>query len=225
MSMPKRLFNYSLAAVFMLLLCGAASAQYVRTDLVTNSGGGGTDLDTNLVNAWGLTALPGSPFWVSDNATGKSKLYTGTGQQIPLVTVTGLNGAQGTPTGTVGNPVSTDFIVTDDGKSGHAIFIFATLDGTISGWNPGVGGTNATIAKDRSDVGAVYSGLTIGSNGGHNFLFAADDGPNRRIDVFDARFQLGIGDPRHSPMQKFRAILPRTEFKRSPTAMEAKRFG
>ena len=115
--MPKRLFNYFLAAVFMLLLCGAASAQYVRTDLVTNSGDGGTVLDTNLVNAWSLTALPGSPFWVSDNGAGKSTLYTGTGQQIPLlVTVTGLNGAQGTPTGIVGNLVSTDFIVTDDGN-------------------------------------------------------------------------------------------------------------
>ena len=55
------------------------------------------------MNAWGLAALPGSPFWVSDNATGKSTLYTGTGQQIPLmVTVPGLNGAQGTPTGIVG---------------------------------------------------------------------------------------------------------------------------
>lgn len=53
MSMPKRLFNYYfLAAVFMLLLCGGASAQYVRTDLVTNSGIGGTIFDTNLVNAW-----------------------------------------------------------------------------------------------------------------------------------------------------------------------------
>jgi uncharacterized protein (TIGR03118 family) len=179
------------AALIGLLFSGAASAQYVRTDLVTNSGAGGTVLDTNLVNAWGLVALPGSPFWVSDNATGKSTLYTGAGQQIPLVvTVPGLNGAQGTPTGIVGNPVSTDFIVTDSGKSGHAIFIFATLDGTISGWNPGVGGVNATIAKDRSDVGAVYTGLAIGNNGGHNFLFASDDGPNRRIDVFDATFQL-----------------------------------
>ena len=179
------------AAIAGLMLCGAASAQYVRTDLVTNSGTGGTVQDPNLVNAWGLVALPGSPFWVSDNLTGKSTLYTGAGQQIPLVvTVPGLNGAQGTPTGIVGNPVSTDFSVTENGKSGHAIFIFATLDGTISGWNPGVGGTNATIAKDRSDVGAVYSGLAIGSNGGHNFLLAADDGPNRRIDVFDATFQL-----------------------------------
>jgi uncharacterized protein (TIGR03118 family) len=159
--------------------------------LVTNSGAGNTVLDPNVVNAWGLTAMPGSPFWVSDNATGKSTLYTGAGQQIPLVvTVLGLNGAQGTPIGIVGNPVSADFVVTDNGKSGQAIFIFATLDGTISGWNPGVGGTNATIAKDRSDVGAVYSGRAIGSNGGHNFLFAADDGANRGIDVFDATFQL-----------------------------------
>jgi len=93
--------------------------------------------------------------------------------------------------GTVGNisPNATDFTVTENGKSGRSLFIFATLDGTISGWNPGVdgidpntGASHATLATDRSNVGAVYTGLAIATNkAGQTFLYAADDGPNRRI--------------------------------------------
>jgi hypothetical protein len=37
-----------------------------------------------LINSWGLTALPASPFWLSDNGSGFSTLYAGGGQQIPL---------------------------------------------------------------------------------------------------------------------------------------------
>jgi len=174
----------------MLLLATSALAQYTRTDLVTDKGVGGTLTDSNLVNAWGLTALPTSPFWVSDNATGKSTLYTGAGQKLGLtVAIPFVSGRHGTPTGIVGNTTS-DFVVSENGKSGKAIFIFATEDGTISGWNPSVGGTNATLAADRSGVGATYTGLAIGSSKGQNFLFAADDGPNRRIDVFNGSFQL-----------------------------------
>ena len=43
----------------------------------------------------------------------------------------------GTPTGTVYNSTS-GFIVTKKGKSGASIFLFDSLDGTISGWSPGV---------------------------------------------------------------------------------------
>jgi uncharacterized protein (TIGR03118 family) len=89
---------------------------------------------------------------------------------------------------------STDFTITDPvtHKSGRAIFIFATLDGTISGWNPGVGpgGDTATIAADRSGAGATYTGLAFATNRGQNFLYAADDGTNRRIDMFDSTFTL-----------------------------------
>lgn len=178
-------------AALTLLFATSALAQYKRTDLVTDNGVGGTLADSTLVNGWGLVSLATSPFWVSDNATGKSTLYTGAGQKIALtVTIPGLNGAQGTPTGVVGNATPGDFVVSSGGKSGKAIFIFATLDGTISGWNPGVGGTNATLAADRSGAGATYTGLAIGSNNGQNLLFAADDGPNRRVDVFDGSFSL-----------------------------------
>jgi uncharacterized protein (TIGR03118 family) len=187
------------------LLTITASAQYKRTDLASNQPGVAPTTDQHLVNGWGLTALPTSPFWVSDNGTGFSTLYTGTGQQVPLfVTVppapASPAGTLGTPTGTVGNisTNTTDFTITENGMSGPSSFIFATLDGTISGWNPTVDGINpttrvshATIAADRSNVGAVYTGLAIATNqAGQTFLYAADDGPNRRVDIFDGTFTL-----------------------------------
>jgi uncharacterized protein (TIGR03118 family) len=76
---------------------------------------------------------------------------------------------------------------------------------TSAGWNPGVdgidpntGASHATLATDRSNVGAVYTGLAIATNkAGQTFLYAADDGPNRRIDIFDGTFRLvkSFGDP------------------------------
>jgi uncharacterized protein (TIGR03118 family) len=202
-----------LALLFVSSFLTPAFAQYKRTDLISNQPGVAPTTDEqHLVNAWGLTALPRSPFWVSDNGTGFSTLYTGAGQQIPLfVTIAPAPGSPagtlGTPTGTVGNisPNATDFTVTENGKSGRALFIFATLDGTISGWNPEVdgidrttGATHTTLASDRSNVGAVYTGLAIATNKeGQTFLYAADDGPNRRIDIFNDTFSLvkSFGDP------------------------------
>jgi len=89
-------------------------------------------------------------------------------------------------------------------KAGISIFLFATLDGTISAWNPTVdgvsatGASHATIAVDRSKVGAVYSGLAIATEtDGQTFLYAADDGQNRRVDMFDGTFTLvkSFNDP------------------------------
>ena len=185
----------SLAAGLLLVSASGASAQYKRTDLVTDTGAGDTAADPNLVNAWGLVALPTSPFWVSDNVTGQSTLYTGGGQKIPLtVSVPAANGGTGSPTGIVGN-TSADFVITENKVSAPAIFIFATLDGTISGWNPVVDGvvngiSHATIATPPAANGTTYTGLAIGTNSGAQFLFAADGGPNRKIDVYDATFKL-----------------------------------
>ena len=188
--------------------------QYKRADLVSNQAGAAPTQDAHLVNGWGLVALPTSPFWVSDNGTGFSTLYTGAGQQIHLfVTVppapTSPAGSLGTPTGIVGNisPNPSDFTFTnkENDKSGAAVFIFATLDGTVSAWNPMVDGvdpttglSHASIAADSSSFGAVYTGLAIAVNSSQQaFLYAADDGPNRRVDVFDSTFKLvhSFSDP------------------------------
>jgi uncharacterized protein (TIGR03118 family) len=113
-------------------------------------------------------------------------------------------GTLGTPAGTVGNigPNATDFTVTERQVRPRSLHF---RDGTISGWNPGVdgidpntGASHATLATDGSNVGAVYTGLAIAANkAGQTFLYAADDGPNRRIDIFDGTFSLvkSFGDP------------------------------
>ena len=206
----KTLAVLALAAVFPCL----TFAQYTRTDLVTNSGAGGTANDFHLVNAWGLVSTGTSPFWVSDNATGFSTLYAinntngVAASQVGLfVSIPSAAGGQGSPTGIVAPETpkgATAFVisgvnpVTGNQASANSIFIFATLDGTISGWNPAVGGITATGASvatiapnaNRSSAGASYTGLAIANNGGQPFLYAADGGPNRRIDVFDSTFTL-----------------------------------
>jgi uncharacterized protein (TIGR03118 family) len=165
-----------------------------------------------LVNGWGLVSLPTSPYWVSDNGSGFSTLYTAAGAQVPLfvsipAAPSAPTGTLGTPTGVVGNvsPNARDFTFTANGRSGQAVFIFASLDGTISAWTPAVDPINpathlsvASIAADRSSVGAVYTGLAIAVNDSKQaFLYAADDSANRRIDMFDSSFSFvkSFSDP------------------------------
>ncbi len=182
------------------LLAANASAQYKRTDFVSNQLGVAPVQDPSLVNGWGLSRAATSPFWVSDNITGKATLYTGTGAKVNLVvTIPPASGnTTGTPTGTVfnitvGNPTPA-FVISKQTSTGTisapALFLFATEDGTISGWNPNVDPTNAVIGADRSGSGAVYRGLTIASTPDGDFLYAADNGPNSQVDVFDATFTL-----------------------------------
>jgi uncharacterized protein (TIGR03118 family) len=171
-------------------------AQYTQSNLVSNQPGVAPLQDPDLVNGWGLTRALASPFWVSDNVTGKSTLYTGSGAKVGLVvTIPPASGnGTGTPTGDVFNvtlgSLTPAFAVSKNGKSAPAIFIFATLDGTISGWAPTVDATNALIGADRSGFGAVYTGLAIASTESGDFLYAADNGPNSQVDVFDANFKL-----------------------------------
>lgn len=199
------LAGLSLAA---LLLVSPASAQYAVTNLVTDTGIGGTQTEPVLKNAWGMASTATSPIWISDNDTGKSTLYTisNSGGTVSttilalIVTIPSVtNGQPGSPTGMVSNPspaASTDFSVTgvnpntNKTVTARSAFIWATLDGTIAAWAPAVNPTVAITAKDRSDVGASYTGLTAASSGGKNYLYAADGGPNRRVDVFDSNFQL-----------------------------------
>jgi uncharacterized protein (TIGR03118 family) len=158
--------------------------------------------DQNLQNAWGLTSRPGSPtqpgspFWVSDNAAGVATLYNVPGNLLNSVSINPLvvriptpkGPSGGAPTGTVFNIDTTGrFMISGVDKDGiakkaSATFLFATEDGTIVGWNSGVGlsssdfngpngaSTQGIIALDNSGdnftnptnpSGAVYKGLAI----------------------------------------------------------------
>src|SRR5207247_6647463 len=121
------------AALAVAAPLGAACPNaYTVKVLVSDTPMPGALTDPDLVNAWGLTAGPTTPWWVSDNGTDKSTLYTGAGGKVPLTV-----GVDGGPTGDVFNG-TTSFVVSAGGASGPARFIFASEDGKIRGWNPGV---------------------------------------------------------------------------------------
>jgi uncharacterized protein (TIGR03118 family) len=199
-----------------------ASAQhYQQTNLVSNVPvtPAASITDPNLQNAWGLVHGPTTPWWISNNAGGTSTLYNNSGlnpanpAQTPPpvlapVTIVGLNApggtpgngvtipnapgqpAPGSPTAVMYNGSTTDFLLA---PGTPAVFLFATEDGTIQGWNSGVNATTAIIKVDNSQVpnknfGAVYKGATIAEIGGSEYILAANFRTGR-VDVFDSTFK------------------------------------
>ncbi len=158
-----------------------AGSRYVQSNLVSDQAGLATLTDPNLVNAWGLSAGPSTPLWVSDNGTDVSTLYTGAGAGgsvtgIPLV----VSVPGGAPTGQVFNP--TPGFVLPDGAP--AFFVFASENGVLSGWNPAAGTSAVQVA---ATAGAVYKGLALEQVGGTERLLAANF-HSGRIDMFNSTF-------------------------------------
>jgi uncharacterized protein (TIGR03118 family) len=182
-----------LSAIAMTLVVAPASLlaqHYTQTNLVSDQSGASVT-DTNLVNPWGMSRSSGSPWWISDNGTGLSTLYDGSGNIQPLVVTVPAadptSGASGTPTGTIFNG-GTGFPIAP-GKP--ALFLFATEDGTISGWNPGVKPTSAVIRVNQSKR-SVFKGLTSATvnlpfTGPATFLYAADF-RRGKVQIYDSNF-------------------------------------
>jgi uncharacterized protein (TIGR03118 family) len=174
--------------VALLLLVGVAAApalaetanQYSVHPLVSNVAGAAPTTDANLVNAWGLTASPTSPWWVADNGTNLSTLYRANGSIVPLVVQVPTQ-----PTGTV------------FWGSARATFVFDSEAGQVRGWKSTQGNQTVVLA-DRSGVGAIYKGLALATTALGDRFYAADF-HNGRVDVFDASFALvtnaGFVDP------------------------------
>jgi len=172
-------------SVWIAPACLAAGV-YQQANLVSDLPGMAAHTDSHLVNPWGIASSANSPFWVADNHTGVSTLYDGNGTPQPtsqplVVTVPPAPGSTvGSPDGIVFNG-SSDFEVS---RGSPAHFVFATEDGTISGW---ASGTTAMIKADNSASGAVYKGLAIGKNGTANFLYATNFHANA-VNVFDHNY-------------------------------------
>jgi uncharacterized protein (TIGR03118 family) len=198
----------SLATIASLAFFVGPTAQaqnYTQVNLVANTSGIAPVTDPHLVNPWGISRTSGSPWWISDNGTGLSTLYNGAGAINPLVvTIPKANPNNkafptGTPTGTIANASPTDFLLA---PGAPAAFIFSTIDGTISAWNPTVGAvpagttsTNATIVVKTTD-GSSYTGLTSAIINGKRYLYAANFNKGT-VDVFDNAFHRVNVQPGH----------------------------
>jgi uncharacterized protein (TIGR03118 family) len=144
--------------------------------------------DPNLVNGWGVAFNPFGVVWVSDERTGLSTLYDGDGVPQTLVVriPPAVAGQTGSPTGIVfyGGPA---FTVSNGTVSAPSRFIFASRDGTISGWAPSVNLNNAIQVVNNNASGALYTGLAVSAGGTGPLLYAADF-RNAKIDVFNGAF-------------------------------------
>jgi uncharacterized protein (TIGR03118 family) len=159
---------------------GFAQTGYSQTNLVANTAGVANHTDSQLSNPWGISFIPGQPFWVANNNGGTSTLYDAQGNKQSMVV--GIPSAAnnpcnpGCPTGTVANSLTGYF------NSGS--FLFDTEDGIIANWT---GQANAAVAVDNSASGAVYKGLALLTNSTGTFLLAANFNSGK-IDVFDRNF-------------------------------------
>jgi uncharacterized protein (TIGR03118 family) len=158
---------------------------YLQENLVSDVAGTALQTDAHLVNPWGIAPFPNGPLWIADNGTGLSTLYQANGQPAPsagsalVVTLPVPSGSgPAAPTGIVFNG-TTGFALQ---ANQPALIIFATEDGTVSGWNPNVDQTHALLKVDNS-AHAVYKGLALAGSQ----LFAANFRENS-IDVFNSDF-------------------------------------
>jgi uncharacterized protein (TIGR03118 family) len=186
-----------------------AAEVYVQTNLVSDIAGLATAFDPHLVNPWGVSfregspGNPGSPFWVSNQGSNSTTLYSVTGSidispppPVPVFTVnipTTGTGPQG-PTGQVSNTNPDAFHLTA-GNQLSANFIFADLNGTISAWNGSLGTNGSTAHIEVTTAGAVYTGLAV--NEAHTMLYAANT-KGGTIDVFDSNFDPVVDLGKHA---------------------------
>jgi uncharacterized protein (TIGR03118 family) len=184
----------ALAAAPSFAATTAAPNQFKVINLVSDIPGLAPTLDANLVNPWGTSELPDGPLWVSDQGSGNTSVYvSGLGDSGLLRDLT-VSIPGGNATGQVFNPgfqsAPSNFVVRSGNQSGPAAFIFASLTGQISAWNPNVGIAKAGDTSTRafgvvaSVRNASFTGLAISGS----TLYAANFGRGT-IDVFNSSFR------------------------------------
>jgi uncharacterized protein (TIGR03118 family) len=173
----------------------APGSAYRQTNFISDIPGMAPVLDPLLVNPWGISMTASSTFWVANNGTSTAQLIRGDVGGSPVVLNASpqtVNIPGGLPTGTVASNVATEFVLPGACASAPcgANFLFASITGNITGWDPNApaaGSTTAVLAS--SHPGHVYTGLALANNGSANFLYAADFA-NGTIDVFNTSFAL-----------------------------------
>ena len=178
-----------LRGVVVILGVGIAGAEaqttaYQQTNLVSDGSVTAKTVDNTLINPWGMAIGQQTPVWLNDAGSGFSAVYDSGGGKQFAVTIPAAAGSSkpGTPTGIAFNTSQSDFLLPG---STAATFLFATLDGTISGWNANT--PNGVLAVDNSTSGAVYTGLAIASSGAGQVALAADF-HGGKVAIFDNKF-------------------------------------
>src|SRR5437867_138205 len=119
----RRLLSASAFSVTNLISDGAVPAQHT---------------DAHLLNPWGIV-FDGKTFRVANNGDSSTQAFDAHGNEVGTIAhVPGGGGeADGAPTGVALNR-SDGFVISANGTSAPARFIFVGEDGAITGYNPTV---------------------------------------------------------------------------------------
>jgi uncharacterized protein (TIGR03118 family) len=161
-----------LCAMGLALALAAGAHAQVRVDvtnLVTNDPlvNPGQITDAGLVNAWGLSYSPTSPFWVSSNGNDTATLYgvnpaTQATSKAALVVTVPVGGVTGQ--------------VFNGGAAAGAFhgdnFLFVGEGGAIAGWRSALGTTAEILQLASPD--SVYKGSAFATLSGNSYLYAAN---------------------------------------------------
>lgn len=180
----------------------AVQTTFIQTNLISDGFVSAQTTDTNLINPWGVSFSPTSNFWISDNGTGLASVDKVSGGAVTLNAISPVTipppipgGDPSSPTGQVFNAFQASGAFKLSNGS-PAVFLFATEDGTISGWNPAAHTQALLTVNESADpsagdetlgVGAVYKGLAIAQTHDGPMLYAANF-RHGTVDVFDQNF-------------------------------------
>src|SRR5579859_4664244 len=116
-----------------------STGNFAQANLVGDTAAGSpAHVDPSLLNPWGISLSPNGPFWISDNHSGISSFYNGSGVLQGSVKIPDAGGGTAGPvSGQVFNGTN-DFAIPAGG--GKSLFIFSSEDGIINAWGPASGG-------------------------------------------------------------------------------------
>jgi uncharacterized protein (TIGR03118 family) len=191
----------NLLAASLLTVTIAATAQtagtYSVTNLVSDGSVPATITDANFINPWGVT---NATFWINAQGTGFDYVISPTNFppftppaapaiafKISIPPASGGTTATGLPTGAASTGAATGFVLPNGTK---ATFLFASLDGIITGWNSklGTAGAVAQVAINNSAAGAVYTDMALVTNTNGTYILATNFGKGAAIEVYDSAF-------------------------------------
>ena len=190
---------FLLAIAIVLPAAAQTAGTYVVTNLVSDGSVPATITDPNFINPWGVT---NSTFWVNTQATGLDYVIAPTNFppftppaapaiafKISIPAATGGTTAIGQPSGAASTGTATGFLLPAP-NSTKATFLFASLDGIITGWNSklGTAGAVAQVVINNNAASAEYTGLALVTNTNGSYLLAANFGKGSDIEVYDSTF-------------------------------------
>ena len=191
-----------LATVIALPAAAQTAGTYAVTNLFSDGSVPATITDANFINPWGIT---NSTFWINTQATGFDYVVSPTNFppfnppptpafafKVIIPAATGGSTATGSPTGAAATGAATGFLLPAP-NSTKANFLFASLDGIITGWNSKLGTVGpptpvAQVVVNNSAAGAVYPSIAIVTNTNGTYLLASNFGKVAGIEVYDNTF-------------------------------------